>query len=189
MTKLSLISGFYKLTPKERLDLVKEFADLSDEECALLQNTGSLPLDMADRMIENVVGAFPLPLGIGVNFLINGKDYLIPMAIEEPSVVAAASYAAKMVREGGGFRTSSTAPVMIGQVQVVDLADPKRRFSRRRTSRTRFWLRWAAAQKTSTPKLSKPPKDQCSSWSCTWTAATPWEPTPSTPWQKPSPRS
>jgi hydroxymethylglutaryl-CoA reductase len=123
--KSSSISGFYKLTPKERLALVKEFAVLSDEECALLQNTGSLPLDMADRMIENVVGAFPLPLGIGVNFLINGKDYLIPMAIEEPSVVAAASYAAKMVREGGGFRTSSTAPVMIGQVQVVDLSDPE----------------------------------------------------------------
>jgi hydroxymethylglutaryl-CoA reductase len=125
MIKSSSISGFYKLTPKERLALVKEFADLSDEECALLQNTGSLPLDMADRMIENVVGAFPLPLGIGVNFLINGKDYLIPMTIEEPSVVAAASYAAKMVREGGGFRTSSTTPVMIGQVQVVDLADPE----------------------------------------------------------------
>jgi hydroxymethylglutaryl-CoA reductase len=124
MVKQSMISGFYKLTPKERLALVKEFADLSDEECDLLQKTGSLPLDMADRMIENVVGAFPLPLGIGVNFLINGKDYLIPMAIEEPSVVAAASYAAKMVREGGGFRTSSTAPVMIGQVQVVNLADP-----------------------------------------------------------------
>jgi hydroxymethylglutaryl-CoA reductase len=88
MAKSSSISGFYKLNPKERLALVKEFAGLSDEECALLQNTGSLPLEMADRMIENVVGAFPLPLGIGVNFLINGKDYLIPMAIEEPSVVA-----------------------------------------------------------------------------------------------------
>jgi hydroxymethylglutaryl-CoA reductase len=124
MNKSSLVSGFYKLTPKERLALVKEFAGLTDEECALLQNTGSLPLDMADRMIENVVGAFPLPLGIGVNFLINGIDYLVPMAIEEPSVVAAASYAAKMVREGGGFRTSSTAQVMIGQIQVVDLADP-----------------------------------------------------------------
>jgi hydroxymethylglutaryl-CoA reductase len=123
--KSSSISGFYKLTPKERLALVKEFAELSDEECALLQNTGSLPLDMADRMIENVIGAFPLPLGIGVNFLINGKDYLVPMAIEEPSVVAAASYAAKMVREGGGFHTNSTSPVMIGQVQVVDLSDPE----------------------------------------------------------------
>jgi hydroxymethylglutaryl-CoA reductase len=125
MNKSSLVSGFYKLSPKERLALVKEFAGLSDEECALLQNTGSLPLEAADRMIENVVGAFPLPLGIGVNFLINNRDYLIPMAIEEPSVVAAASYAAKMVREGGGFHTSSTPPVMIGQIQVVGVADPE----------------------------------------------------------------
>jgi hydroxymethylglutaryl-CoA reductase len=125
VNKSSLISGFYKLTPKQRLALVKEFAGLSDEECATLQNTGSLPLDAADRMIENVVGAFPLPLGIGVNFLINNRDYLIPMAIEEPSVVAAASYAAKMVRKGGGFHVSSTPPVMIGQIQVVDIADPE----------------------------------------------------------------
>jgi hydroxymethylglutaryl-CoA reductase len=123
MNKSSSISGFYKLSPKERLALVKDFAGLSDEECALLRNTGSLPLEAADRMIENVVGAFPLPLGIGVNFLINDRDYLIPMAIEEPSVVAAASYAAKMVREGGGFHTSSTPPVMIGQIQVVDIPD------------------------------------------------------------------
>ena len=123
MNKSSQISGFYKLSPKERLALVKEFAGLSDEECDLLQNTGSLPLEAADRMIENVVGAFPLPLGIGINFLINNRDYLIPMAIEEPSVVAAASYAAKMVRENGGFHTSSTPPVMIGQIQLVDIAD------------------------------------------------------------------
>jgi hydroxymethylglutaryl-CoA reductase len=123
LTKSSSISGFYKLTPKERLALVKEFAGLSDEECDSLLNTGSLTLEAADRMIENVVGAFPLPLGIGVNFLINNRDYLIPMTIEEPSVVAAASYAAKMVRAGGGFHTSSTAPVMIGQIQVVNVAD------------------------------------------------------------------
>jgi hydroxymethylglutaryl-CoA reductase len=124
MGKSSVFSGFYRLSPKERLVFVKEFAKLTDEECALLQNTGSLPLDLADRMIENVVGAFPVPLGIAVNFLINGRDYLIPMAIEEPSVVAAASYGAKMVREGGGFYTSSTSPVMIGQVQVVNVKDP-----------------------------------------------------------------
>ena len=123
MKKSSSISGFYKLSPKERLALVKEFADLSDEECALLQNTGALPLEAADRMIENVISAFPLPLGIGVNFLINNRDYLIPMAIEEPSVVAAASYAAKMVREGGGFHTSSTPPIMIGQIQVVNVSE------------------------------------------------------------------
>jgi hydroxymethylglutaryl-CoA reductase len=124
LRKSSVISGFYKLNPEERLKLVQEFAGLSDDEAALLQNTGSLPMNMADRMIENVVGAFPLPLGIAVNFLINDNDYLIPMAIEEPSVVAAASYAAKMVRDGGGFHTSSTSPIMIGQIQVVGVKDP-----------------------------------------------------------------
>ena len=124
MNKSSAISGFYKLTPKDRIQRVKEFADLTDEECAILQNTGALPLEVADRMIENVVGAIPIPLGIGVNFQINNKDYLIPMATEEPSVVAAASYAAKMVRDSGGFHTSSTQPVMIGQIQAVDIRDP-----------------------------------------------------------------
>jgi hydroxymethylglutaryl-CoA reductase len=122
--KSSQLPGFYKLNPKDRVQLVKEFADLTDEEVKTLQSTGSLDLDLANRMIENVVGAFPVPLGIAVNFLINKRDYLIPMAIEEPSVVAAASYAAKMVREGGGFSTTSTAPVMIGQIQAVDIKDP-----------------------------------------------------------------
>ncbi len=123
MSKSSDISGFYKLSPKERLAIVKDFAGLTDEEVALLEQTSSLPLELADHMVENVIGVFPEPLGIGVNFLINGKDYLIPMATEEPSVIAAASYAAKMVRQGGGFRTKSSAPVMIGQIQVVKLPD------------------------------------------------------------------
>jgi hydroxymethylglutaryl-CoA reductase len=124
MKKTSQVSGFYKLTPKERINYVKDFADLTDEEVKILQLTGSLELELADRMIENVVGTFPLPLGIAMNFLINRKDYLIPMAIEEPSVVAAATYAAKMAREKGGFFTSSTDPVMIGQIQAVDIKDP-----------------------------------------------------------------
>ena len=124
MSKSSQISGFYKLNPRQRVHLVKQFADLTDEEVSLLQSTGSLDLDLANRMIENVVGAFPVPLGIAVNFLINKRDYLIPMAIEEPSVVAAASNAAKMARDGGGFYTSSTDPIMIGQVQVVHIKDP-----------------------------------------------------------------
>lgn len=124
VTKSSVLSGFYKLSPKERIKLVKEFADLTDEETALIQSTGNLPMETTDRMIENVIGAFPVPLGVAVNFLINKKDYLIPMAIEEPSVVAAASYAAKMVRDGGGFFTSSTGPVMIGQIQAVGIKDP-----------------------------------------------------------------
>jgi len=125
MTKSSVISGFYKLSPKERLAIVKDFVGLTDEETRLLQETGSLPIDVADHMVENVIGVFPEPLGIGVNFQVNGKDYLIPMATEEPSVIAAASYAAKMVRDGGGFHTSSTAPIMIGQIQVVGIKDAK----------------------------------------------------------------
>jgi hydroxymethylglutaryl-CoA reductase len=123
MSKSSVISGFYKLLPKERLSIVKDFADLTEEEIKLLENTGSLPIDVADHMVENVIGVFPEPLGVAVNFQVNGKDYLIPMATEEPSVVAAASYAAKMVREGGGFCTSSTTPIMIGQIQVVKIED------------------------------------------------------------------
>ena len=101
MLKTSQISGFYKLTLEKRLEIVKEFANLTTEEQKLIRNTGSLTPDIASHMIENVVGTIPIPLGIAVNFLINGKDYLIPMAIEEPSVVAAASYAAKIARKTG----------------------------------------------------------------------------------------
>jgi hydroxymethylglutaryl-CoA reductase len=123
MVKSSVISGFYKLSPKERLAIVKDFAGLTDDEARLIGQTCALPIDVADHIVENVIGVFPEPLGIGTNFLINGVDYLIPMATEEPSVIAAASNAAKMVREGGGFHTSSTAPIMIGQIQVVKLAN------------------------------------------------------------------
>jgi hydroxymethylglutaryl-CoA reductase len=123
MAKTSVISGFYKLSPKERLSIVKDFAGLTEEEIKLLENSGSLPMEVADHMVENVIGVFPEPLGIAVNFQINGRDYLIPMATEEPSVIAAASHAAKIVRDGGGFQTSSTTPVMIGQIQVVKLKD------------------------------------------------------------------
>jgi hydroxymethylglutaryl-CoA reductase len=126
VTKSSVISGFYKLSPKERLAKIKDFAGLTDEEVHLLENTGSLPMDVADHMVENVIGVFPEPLGIGVNFQINGKDYLIPMATEEPSVIAAASYAAKTVRDGGGFHTSSTNPIMIGQIQIVKITDAQK---------------------------------------------------------------
>jgi hydroxymethylglutaryl-CoA reductase len=126
LEKSSQVSGFYKLGVDERLKVIKDFAGLTNEEVNLLKSTGSLQLDLADRMIENVVGTFPLPLGIAVNFLINSKDYLIPMAIEEPSVVAAASYAAKMARSKGGFFTSSTEPIMRGQVQAVKVPDAYR---------------------------------------------------------------
>ena len=100
-----------------------EFAELTPEEVELLKKHGGLDLSVANRMIENVIGTFGLPLGIATNFLINGKEYLIPMVIEEPSVVAAASNAARMTREGGGIFSISTEPVMIGQVQVVGIKD------------------------------------------------------------------
>ena len=124
MEKTSQISGFYKLDPKERLEIVKNYVGLTDEEVNALSKTGSLDMEQANRMIENVVGTFELPVGIAVNFLINGKDYLIPMAIEEPSVVAAASNAAKMGRPKGGFQTSNTGPIMIGQIQLTNVKDP-----------------------------------------------------------------
>lgn len=124
--KSSQVSGFYRLSLDERLKVVKDFAGLTDEETSLLKTTSSLEFGLADRMIENVVGTFPIPMGIAVNFMINGKDYLVPMAIEEPSVVAAASYAAKMARSKGGFHASSTEPIMRGQIQTVRVADPYR---------------------------------------------------------------
>lgn len=122
--KSSEISGFYKKSPKERWQVVREFGELSEAEIATIGNTGALAFDQVDHMIENVVGALPMPLGIAVNFRVNAKDYLVPMAIEEPSVVAAASNAARMARAKGGFTTSSSGPVMIGQIQLVNVADP-----------------------------------------------------------------
>ncbi len=124
LKKSSRIPSFYKLSMDERLKELKEFAGLSEEEVRTLRS-GALPFGTAERMIENVVGLFPLPLGIAANFLINDRDYLIPMAIEEPSVVAGASNAAKMTRSTGGFKASSTDPVMIGQVQLVRCPSPR----------------------------------------------------------------
>ncbi len=126
LSKSSAFTGFYKLPRDERLQVVKEFADLTEEETNMLKNTGALQFELVDHMIENVIGVFPVPLGIAVNFLINKQEYIIPMAIEEPSVVAAASYAAKMARQGGGFYTTSTPPIMTGQIQAVNIADPHR---------------------------------------------------------------
>ena len=123
MDKVSRLPGFYDLRVEERAARVAEWAGLDDDERALLHGAG-LDVARADQMSENVVGTHALPLAIAPNFFINGRDYLIPMAIEEPSVVAAARYMARIVRDAGGFRTDSTEPVMIGQMQVLDLPDP-----------------------------------------------------------------
>jgi hydroxymethylglutaryl-CoA reductase len=122
----SEIPGFYKLPMKERVALVKKLAGLTDDESRAIADTGGLPPDVADRMIENVIGGITIPMGVAVNFRVNGKDYLVPMALEEPSVVAAASNAAKMARVKGGFTVTNTGPLMIGQIQVVNVPNPEK---------------------------------------------------------------
>ena len=124
LTGSSRIPGFYDLSLEERIRRIQELAGLSQEEAVLLRQGIGLSPTQAEKMIENVVGVHSLPLGIAANFRINGRDLLIPMAIEEPSVVAGASLAAKLARAGGGFTAQATEPLMIGQIQVLDLADP-----------------------------------------------------------------
>ncbi|MGA2663796.1 MAG: hydroxymethylglutaryl-CoA reductase, degradative [Nitrososphaerales archaeon] len=126
MQESSEQSGFYKLPMAERLKLVQRLVGLTDDEARTIGSTGGLPAEVADRMIENVIGGITVPMGVATNFLINGKDYLVPMAIEEPSVVAAASNAAKMARVKGGFHVTNSGPVMIGQIQAVEVRDPFR---------------------------------------------------------------
>jgi hydroxymethylglutaryl-CoA reductase len=106
---------------EERVATIAEKAGLTPEEVDLLRSGGGLGLDAADKMIENVVGTIAYPLGIAVNFRINGRDRLVPMAIEEPSIVAAASNMARLMRNGDGIKASCTDPVMIGQIQVLDV--------------------------------------------------------------------
>lgn len=122
--KSSQLSGFYKQPLEERVEAVARWANLSTDEVAVLQSAMGNDLARADQMIENVIGLHALPLGIAVNFKVNGRDVLAPMVIEEPSVVAGASLAAKLARAGGGFQATTTASEMIGQIQVLDLADP-----------------------------------------------------------------
>jgi len=116
----SKLEKFYKKSVEERIKEISEIADLSEEQVSALKKIGALGKDTANRMIENVIGTFELPLGIATNFYINKKPVLIPMALEEPSVVAAASNAAKLSE---GFETSSTDPVMIGQIQLLEVKD------------------------------------------------------------------
>ncbi|MGD9397957.1 MAG: hydroxymethylglutaryl-CoA reductase, degradative [Candidatus Thorarchaeota archaeon] len=124
MVEDSRIPGFYKLSREDRVKKLKEITGLSDDDLGPLADPGKVDLGVLDHMIENVVGSMTLPLGIATNFLINEKNYLIPMAIEEPSVVAAASNAARMAREHGGFSATDTGPNMIAQIQVVDVLNP-----------------------------------------------------------------
>ncbi len=123
-TATSRIENMRNMSPEERLDAVAKAAGLDDATRATLGAADALPVDLANGMIENVIGTFQLPMGVATNFLIDGKEYLVPMAVEEPSVVAAASYMARIVRSCGGFQTSTTAPVMRAQVQILGITDP-----------------------------------------------------------------
>jgi hydroxymethylglutaryl-CoA reductase len=119
----SRIPGFYRLPVEERRRLLRLHTDLSDQDIRTLED-GGIDTTTADRVVENAVGVYALPLGVGLNFMINGRDYLVPMAVEEPSVIAAASNAARMVREGGGFVADADDPVMTAQIEIVGVDDP-----------------------------------------------------------------
>ncbi|MCY3574586.1 MAG: hydroxymethylglutaryl-CoA reductase, degradative [Chloroflexi bacterium] len=120
----SALPGYYRLPLAQRQAIAADWAGLGSADIGIVA-AGGLSMGQAEQVIENVIGRFSLPFAVATNFTINGRDYLVPMVIEEPSVVAACSYAAKLFREGGGFQTSSDPPVMIGQIQLLDLAEPR----------------------------------------------------------------
>ncbi|EME19718.1 hydroxymethylglutaryl-CoA reductase, degradative [Rhodococcus triatomae] len=124
MSVNSRIPGFKDSTPEQRRSVLAERTGLAADDLAVLRPDAGLAVEQADHMIENVVGVMGIPVGVATNFVINGRDRLVPMATEEPSVVAAASNAARMARVHGGFHTSSTPPVMQAQVQLLDCTDP-----------------------------------------------------------------
>lgn len=124
MNRSSRIPGFYKHTVDARRRILAEALDLDTAEVARVLAGGGLDTATADKTVENVVGTYALPFAMGLNVRINGRDHLVPMVVEEPSVVAAASNAARMIREGGGFSAESDAPIMVSQVQLWDVRDP-----------------------------------------------------------------
>jgi hydroxymethylglutaryl-CoA reductase len=119
----SRIAGFYNLTLDERRAKLAESAGIELPDISACWTNGGIDPESADHMIENAIGTYALPLGIGLNFQVNGRDVLVPMAVEEPSVVAGVSFMAKLARTGGGFTATTTEPLMIGQMQVLDVAN------------------------------------------------------------------
>ena len=154
----SSISKFFEKDLKERLRIVKEFAGLSNEDLDILENAkGGISFDNADKMVENAIGTFSLPLGIATNFKINEKDYLIPMVIEEPSVIAAASKGAKIARIRGGFKVDADESYSIGQIQLLNV-DAKTAISRINESSGKI-LEIANAQSNTLSKIGKGAKE------------------------------
>ena len=121
----SQLKSFRNQQPTERRDAIVAACSLSRDDASILSGADILSIEIANGMIENVIGKFELPMGVATNFVVNGKDYLVPMVVEEPSVVAAASYMAKIARACGGFAATSDAPIMRGQVQVLGISDPQ----------------------------------------------------------------
>ncbi len=154
----SSISKFFEKDLKERLRIVKEFAGLSNEDLDILENAkGGISFDNADKMVENAIGTFSLPLGIATNFKINEKDYLIPMVIEEPSVIAAASKGAKIARIRGGFKVDADESYSIGQIQLLNV-DAKTAISKINESTDKI-LEIANAQSNTLSKIGKGAKE------------------------------
>lgn len=120
----SRLPGFYKLSVPERRRAAAEALGVSEAELAATFQEGGLDLGTAEKTIENVIGTYALPFALTLNVRMNGRDHLVPMVVEEPSVVAAASNAARIVRAGGGFEAEADAPIMISQVQLDGVADP-----------------------------------------------------------------
>ncbi|HHQ1047366.1 TPA: hydroxymethylglutaryl-CoA reductase, degradative [Listeria monocytogenes] len=120
---MNAFDKFYKKTVEERRAILAEYADLNEEEQAFLASTGALSFDKANHMIENTIGIYSLPLGLGMNMLLNDKHYVVPMAMEEPSVVAAQSAGAKLIGQNGGITGSATKRKMIGQIELISVSD------------------------------------------------------------------
>ena len=154
----SSISKFFEKSRKERLNTVANFANLSEDDLKILQNIdGGISLDKADKMVENAIGTFSLPLGVATNFQINGKDYVIPMVIEEPSVIAAASKGAKVARIKGGFQVTADESYSIGQIQIlnVDIASAIEKIN----SSSDEIIKLANSKSNSLPKMNKGAKE------------------------------
>jgi len=137
----SRLPGFHALPVAERRDLIARVADLTEDERAALASESPLALDTAARLTENTIGVYALPLGVALNFTVNGRDVLVPMVTEEPSVIAAAGNAARLARGGGGFTADADPPWMIGQVQLVGVADPRAACARLEAARARILAR------------------------------------------------
>ena len=154
----SSISKFFEKSRKERLNTVANFANLSEDDLKILQNIdGGISFDKADKMVENAIGTFSLPLGVATNFQINGKDYVIPMVIEEPSVIAAASKGAKVARIKGGFQVTADESYSIGQIQIlnVDIASAIEKIN----SSSDEIIKLANSKSNSLPKMNKGAKE------------------------------